>query len=158
MCHFTTSNDVYTDCLLWEKAHEDASEGKPDENATNHFNLMRLLRILPNSTRTANVPEAGPSAAGVNSPVAPLEEELAVHVIKQKTYFQCDKARNNPDLSEVHIDKRYCSNAAKTKMEEGDLPKEERSSRVRGIPCPVCEAARKAIEEHLDSTDVVGTL
>jgi len=155
MCHFIISNDVYTDCLLWEKAPEEASASKPDGNTIDPSHLARFLRILQNKSNADGevvTGAAGPvdgASAGVS-----VEDKLAVHVIKQKTYFQCTEARRNPDLFDKHADKRYCPEAEGTKMVD-KKPEEEFSSKVgQGKPCPVCVAAQNVIKEQLFRIEV----
>lgn len=157
MCHFANSKDVYTDCLLWEKAPDEASASKPDENATSHFHLPKLLRILHDNFRTENAPVAEASAtAGAVNTLLPVEQQLAVHVIKQKTIFQCQAARDNPELAPAEDD-RYCPDAQETQMKDGAQVKEP-TSQYQGTPCPVCEAAKAAVVKQLDCTEVVRTL
>jgi len=156
MCRYITSNDVYTDCLLWEKASEEALVSKPDEDATKSFNLSSLLQVLQKKFHSENSNSNAPvgGVSGTISPAIPVDDPLAVHVIKQKTIFQCARARDNPDLH-ADEDKRHCPNPTGTEMGGGAQTTEERTSHVRGRRCPVCKAAEEAVERELDRTDVV---
>jgi hypothetical protein len=154
MCHFIISNDVYTDCLLWEKPPDPASDSEAEEEPPNKSQIAKLFRILHlkiiAGDESALVVENGSGGSGISSSA----EKLAVHVIKQRTFFQCPTARANPDLFDKHADKRICENAAKITMTR-PRSKQYHSTTGEGVPCPACEAAQQAIKSHLNRSDVV---
>jgi hypothetical protein len=156
MCHYVTSKDVYTSCLLWKAASEEASAERAVGSTPGPSHLTRLLRLLPINTRSTNTPVAAsprPDDA-VASEELPVEEELACHVIQQTTYFQCAEARDDTTLSD-DVDKRHCPGPNPTQMVEGAPVEEERTSKYRNRPCPVCVAARTAVEKELNAIVVV---
>lgn len=157
MCHFIISKDVYTECLLWEeKATDEASKAKPEEIAPEKSQLVKLLQLFHFRSLTQDLGvQNQDSSAGAPAP-APAADPLgglAVHVIKQKTYFQCREVRENPDLADVDVDKRFCEDAIGAPMIPSQEP--ELASQYGQTACPVCDAVEKAIKKELSRIEVV---